>query len=106
MLDPPWGTESTTIEHDGCEATQVDKMAYISEYELPMEWLRICYTYDNPSGVYNCGRCGKCWAARVTLRTVGALERCKNLPSDLDLEGVASMDLKPMSPEGAFFNKI
>ena len=94
MLDPLWGTESTTIEHDGCEATRVDKMAYISEYELPMEWLRICYTYDNPSGVYNCGRCGKCWAARVTLRTVGALERCKTLPSDLDLEGVASMDLK------------
>lgn len=94
MLDPLWGTESTTIEHDGCEATRVDKMAYISEYELPMQWLRICYTYDNPSGVYNCGRCGKCWAARVTLRTVGALERCKTLPSDLDLEGVASMNLK------------
>ncbi len=94
MLDPLWGTESTTIEHDGCEATRVEKMAYISEYELPMQWLRICYTYHNPIGVYNCGRCGKCWAARVTLRTVGALERCKTLPIDLDLEGVASMDLK------------
>jgi predicted nuclease with TOPRIM domain len=31
--------------------------------------------------------------ARVTLRTVGALEWCKTLPSELDLEEVANMDL-------------
>jgi predicted nuclease with TOPRIM domain len=69
----------------------VDKAAYISEYELPMEWLRVCF--ENPGSAYNCGRCGKCLVARVTLRTVGALERCKTLPSELDLEEVANMDL-------------
>lgn len=91
MLDPLWSTESTEIKHDGSEARRVEKMRYISEYELPMQWLRVCF--KNPNGAYNCGRCGKCLLARITLRTVGALERCKTLPSDLDLEEVASVDL-------------
>lgn len=91
MLDPLWSTEATEIKHDGSEARRVEKMRYISEYELPMQWLRVCF--KNPNGVYNCGRCGKCLLTRITLRTVGALERCKTLPGDLDLEEVASVDL-------------
>jgi hypothetical protein len=91
LLDPLWSTELTEIEHDGSEATRIDKMAYISEHELPMQWLRVCF--KNPDSAYNCGRCGKCVVAKVTLRTVGALERCKTLPHDLNIEEVANMDL-------------
>jgi hypothetical protein len=29
LLDPLWSTEQTTIEHEGCEATRVEKAAYI-----------------------------------------------------------------------------
>jgi hypothetical protein len=91
LLDPLWSTELTEIEHDGSAARRVDKAAYISEYELPMEWLRVCF--ENPGSAYNCGRCGKCLVPRVTLRAVGALERRKTLPSEWDLEEVADMDL-------------
>jgi hypothetical protein len=89
ILDPLWSTEPMEVEHDGCEATRVDKIAYISGDELPMQWLRVCFR--NPENAYNCGRCGKCLRARVGLRIVGALERCKTLPHDLSLEEVANM---------------
>jgi hypothetical protein len=84
-----WSTELTEIEHHGCEATRIDKIAYTSEYDLAMEWLRVCNQASD--GAYNCGRCRKCLRARVGLQTVGALERCKTLPHDLDLEEVADM---------------
>ncbi len=95
---PVWSTELTEIEHDGCEATRIDKLAYISEHDLAMRWLRVCNRA--PEGAYNCGRCGKCLRARVGLRTVGALERCETLPHDLSLEEVANM---PMPNEAGRF---
>jgi hypothetical protein len=98
VLDPLWSTELTEIVHDGCEATRIDKLAYISEHDLAMRWLRVCL--KTPGGAYNCGRCGKCLRARVGLRTVGALERCKTLPHDLSLEEVANM---PMPNEAGRF---
>ena len=91
LLDPLWSTELTEIEHDGCEATRPEKVAYISEHQLPMRWLRVCHT--NTNGAYNCGRCGKCLRARITLRTVGTLERCETLPHDLDPAEVAKMKM-------------
>ena len=91
MLDPLWSTELTEIEHHGCGATRPEKVAYISEHETAMNWLRVCF--KNPDGAYNCGHCGKCLRTRVTLRVAGALERCKTLPHDLSLEEVANMEM-------------
>ena len=91
MLDPLWSTEATEIKHDGSEARRVEKMRHISEHELTMRWLRVCF--KNPNGVYNCGHCGKCLLTRITLRTVGALDRCETLPGDLDLEEVTGAGL-------------
>ncbi len=91
LLDPLWSTELTEIEHDGGEATRFDKMAYISQHEIAMRWLRVCHA--NPNGAYNCGRCVKCLRTRIVLRTVGALERCKTLPHDLSLEEVPNVEL-------------
>ncbi len=91
LLDPLWSTELTEIQHDGCEATRTEKAAYISEYELAIEWQRVCF--ENPNSVYNCGRCGKCLRTMIDLRIAGVLERCKTLPSTIDLKAVANMDL-------------
>jgi hypothetical protein len=91
MLDPLWSTELTEIEYDGGEATRVDKASYISEHELAMRWLRVCFL--NLDGVYNCGRCEKCLRTMIALRISGALERCETLPSDIDLEEVANMHI-------------
>jgi hypothetical protein len=94
LLDPLWSTELTEIQHDGCEATRTEKAAYISEYELALEWLRVCLVNPNkPTSVYNCGRCEKCLRTMIDLRIAGALERCKTLPSTIDLKAVANMDV-------------
>ncbi|MGH3147882.1 MAG: hypothetical protein ACRDTR_18995, partial [Rubrobacter sp.] len=91
MLDPLWSTELTTIVHDGCEMTRVEKVAYISEHETAMKWLRVCFR--NPDGAYNCGRCKKCLYTMIALRIAGALERCETLPSDLDPEEISNLHL-------------
>ena len=93
LLDPLWSTELLEIEPDGCEATRTEKTAYISEYELALERLRICDVDANPSGVYNCGRCLKCLRSMIDLRAAGALERCKTFPSTIDLKAVANQRL-------------
>lgn len=88
MLDPLWSTELTEIEHDGCEATRLDKTAFISEHETAMRWLRVCP--EGPDGDLNCGRCEKCLRTMITLRIAGAQGRCATLPKDLDLELVSN----------------
>jgi hypothetical protein len=91
LLDPLWSTEQMTIEHDGCEATRVEKTAYISEYPVAMRYLRVCLARDTD---YNCGRCEKCIRTIINLRAAGASGRCETLPEELDPATIASIDLE------------
>jgi len=92
LLDPLWSTEYLTFEHDGCEADRNEKVAAIAESDVAMQSLRVCY--ENRENEYNCGRCEKCLRTMISLHCVGALERCKTLPSALDPELVAHMDIE------------
>ncbi len=96
LLDPLWSTERTTIVHDGCEATRMDKVAAIARSEVALRWLRVCW--ENPNGEYNCGRCGKCLRTMVALRIVDALDRCNTFDRPLDLAAVARKKLCPDPP--------
>ena len=97
LLDPLWSTDLTRFEHDGCEATRVDKSAYISNSETAMRWLRVCWV--NPSSAYNCGRCEKCRWTMMNLHAAGALGRCKTLPETLDSDvDSPADDLEPEAP--------
>jgi hypothetical protein len=75
--------------------TRAEKVAFISEHEIAMEWLRVCY--KDPDA-YNCGRCEKCIRTMIGLRAADALERCRTLPDDLDLAAVATLDLSGKVP--------
>ena len=90
LLDPLWSTELTNFEHDGCEATRVDKVAYISRHEVAMKWLRVCWLLPNYD--YNCGSCGKCLTTMINLQAAGALERCRTLPHTIDLNAIPKID--------------
>lgn len=94
ILDPLWSTERTRIEHDGCEATRVEKVAFISGHPVAMKYLRVCLARDTD---YNCGRCEKCLRTILNLHLAGASGRCETLPGEPDLEAVAGMDLEAES---------
>jgi hypothetical protein len=72
LLDPLWSTELTASSMTGAEATRVANVAYISQYKLAIQWLRVCL--KNPNGACNCGRCEKRLRTMISLRIVGAQE--------------------------------
>jgi lipid II:glycine glycyltransferase (peptidoglycan interpeptide bridge formation enzyme) len=97
LLDPLWSTVLTRFEHHGCEATRVDKSAYISNSETAMRWLRVCWA--NPSSAYNCGRCEKCRWTMMNLHAAGALGLCETLPKTLDSDANSPVnELEPRTP--------
>jgi hypothetical protein len=91
LLDPLWSTEAVDIVHDGCEASRIDKVSALSKSEVALRSLRVCW--ENRGGAYNCGQCEKCLRTMVSLRIVGALDRCRTFNGVIDLSTVASLDL-------------
>jgi hypothetical protein len=91
LLDPLWSTESLTFEHNGCEANRIEKIARISQSDIAMKSLRVCF--NNRDNSYNCGRCEKCLSTMVALQAVGALERCITFNQKLDIEAVSHMEI-------------
>ncbi|HJQ30513.1 MAG TPA: hypothetical protein VJ827_14330 [Rubrobacter sp.] len=91
ILDPLWSTEQTTIEHSGCEATRVEKAAYVSTFPVAMRNLRVCSEHH---AEYNCGHCEKCFRTMLNLRAAGASDRCETLPGELDPDSIANLSLE------------
>jgi hypothetical protein len=90
LLDPLWGTESLTFEHDGCEASRLERVAKIAQSDIALRSLRVCLV--NPEDPYNCGSCEKCLRTMLALQAVGALERCTTFKKKLDAEAVSRIE--------------
>ena len=67
LLDPLWSSDVLEFKHDGCEATRVQKVKFISEFDVVLRSLRVCST-----PVYNCGQCEKCLRTMINLHLAGA----------------------------------
>lgn len=89
ILDPLWSTETLEFVHDGCESTRVGKIATISDSDIALRHLRVCP--KNPYGVYNCGRCEKCLRTMISLRAVGALDRCRTFETKLSTKLISTI---------------
>lgn len=70
LIDPLWSTDEVRIVHDGADATRVDKLRTLAGDAAAREHLRVCW--ENPGGVYNCGRCEKCVRTGAAIRIAGA----------------------------------
>lgn len=92
LLDYRWSTETVEIDHDGCDATRVKKVAVIANSPTVQRTLRVCYR--NKNGAYNCGRCEKCLRTMVNLRVAGALEQCRTFKRPLRLGEVRLINVK------------
>ena len=98
LLDPLFGTDALGIEHDGCEATRVQKVERIASSALAREHLRVC---PEQLAELNCGRCEKCLRTMTTLRLIGALEQCPTFPDTLDRRTLARFPMAEL-PSGCF----
>lgn len=88
--DKLWSTEAITFEHDGAEATRLEKVEWeISRSPVALDHLRVCYM--NVNGKYNCGKCEKCIRTMISLYIAGKLEDAKTLPHVLDPVEVAEI---------------
>jgi hypothetical protein len=84
LLDPLWSSDVLEFKHDGCEATRVQKVKFISEFDVALRNLRVCIA--NPDLVYNCGQCEKCLRTMINLHLAGALERCTTFKGPIRLD--------------------
>ncbi len=89
LTDPWWGSEAMEFVHHGSALTRVEKVEYVANHPVAMKHLRVCWS--NRKGTYNCGHCEKCIRTMVSLRAVGALDRCPTFPLPLDLKVVARL---------------
>ncbi len=87
LTDPWWSSEGMEFVHHGSALTRVEKVEYVANHPVAMKHLRVCWS--NRKGTYNCGHCEKCIRTMVSLRAVGALDRCTTFPLPLDLKVVA-----------------
>jgi len=90
ILDPLWSTESLEFVHDGCEANRLEKVALLSQFDIVLQCLRVCF-FPGSNGAYNCGQCEKCLRTMINLHTVGALDRCKTFNTHLNIKEVSRL---------------
>lgn len=84
QVDHLWSSEGLTIEDWGGRFGRVERLRRIADHPLVQETLRVCWM--NSEGAYNCGRCGKCLATMIGLEAIGARDKIRTLPAELDLE--------------------
>lgn len=94
-LDKLWSTEEVEIVHDGCEATRLDKVKYISAHPIAMYHLRVCL--DRRAGLYNCSTCEKCIRTMISLHIVGALEKSKTFIHQITKYMIANGNIRSKS---------
>jgi hypothetical protein len=97
LTDPLWNTPLLGIIHDGAEAGRMKKLEKVAEHPLALNNLRVCF--GCPDEGLNCGRCEKCYRTMVSLRVIGALDKCSAFGRDLDLETMVN-DPKTQSAVG------
>ncbi len=88
-LDPLWSTERVELVHDG-PVPRPQKLALLVGSEVAMATLRVCF---QPGAEYNCGACSKCLRTMASLRAIGALGRCRTLPSRLSLRALGRLPI-------------
>jgi hypothetical protein len=89
ILDPLWSSGNLQFVHHGCEATRINKVDYISNEDIALKSLRVCW--ENPNSEYNCGRCEKCLRTMINLRACNKLDECTTFSSDFDYKLVSQI---------------
>ena len=92
MESIPWGsdirldhwlsTAQTELIYYGSHRTRAEKLLAIADWEPFRQGLHVCW--ENPDGIRNCCRCGKCLRTMMLLQVAGALEHFPTFPLPYD----------------------
>jgi hypothetical protein len=88
-LDRLWSTESLEIAQMGFEETRFEKIKRVSESELALRTLRVCW---QPVDEYNCGKCPKCSLTMAALHLLGKLDKAATFPDRIDMDALGAVD--------------
>lgn len=100
-LDPLWSSARLEIVHDDIDANRTDKLEVLRHHDVVMDHLRVCWA--NLAEGYNCGNCEKCIRTMISLKVVGALERCNTFPDTVPIERIKKLYLHAAGPGGYHF---
>jgi hypothetical protein len=89
VLDHLWSSESLEFIHDGCEASRLKKVGLLTEYDLALKSLRVCW--KNSEVDYNCGICEKCLRTMINLKVNHGMDRCTTFDREFDLKQVSKI---------------
>jgi hypothetical protein len=103
-LDPLWGTDEMEFLHVDNDASRFQRVAFISESDVAMRYLQICWEHQNAE--YNCCMCEKCLRAMTTLHLLGKLDACPAFPLPLSPEAVASLRIERPHTRGMNFENL
>lgn len=87
--DPLFSDESIQVIHDDCSAGRTDKICFLSNHELALKHLRVCW--KNIEGSYNCGTCEKCLRTMTSLYGAGVLRQSHTFPHEIDAGAIRTL---------------
>jgi hypothetical protein len=82
ITDPQPGSEALQIIHHGCEASRIEKIRAIADWDLAQANLRVCFK-KIATGL-NCGCCTKCQKVMLPLWVEGKLNAFSCFPDSFD----------------------
>jgi hypothetical protein len=83
LIDHLWSTEGMDVVDWGSRFGRTERLRQIVNHPVAQATLRVCWL--NPDGAYNCGRCGKCLLTMIALEAIGARDKVRTFPGELDL---------------------
>ena len=109
ITDPQPGSEALRIIHHGCEASRIEKIRAIADWDLAQAHLRVCFKKIETS--LNCGSCPKCQKVMLSLWVEGKLDAFSCFPdhfnpSRLPPEIFAEIDHSRYAPEKSYADEL
>lgn len=83
LIDNYWSTENFRINHYGADVERFEKLKFISNFDVCMKFLRVCYL--NYESSYNCGFCEKCLRTKLGLHTLGVLDKYQSFDNNFNI---------------------
>jgi hypothetical protein len=105
LSDPLYSTSRTQIIHEGMSHSRIQKTEFISNHEIVLKNLHVCFQGQDTHGQddTNCCTCSKCYRTMIVLEILGKLEDCALFDhSKFDLEKIARLDTSSPLSEAIF----